>query len=1128
MKTTKNHLSIKSIIIVSALLILCSFFICLTNNLCVKAEESNEPLIMGSLNSNDYEMGYFSVSRLQYNGYVSSTITAEFDLWADEHTTYEINDDKFIISVSGYDGYLYNYTSTITATAKEGYVFDHWEVDDEVVISKYYEKNNCPKKLIAVFEEELPSYYSVMDDIYFIHEHQQESGLCWDFAFLNALEILYAKQLNEVVNYSELWVSILAHKRTKTTDLSNPGRIGDGYNEIWNTNGTYKTVGEQVLQVINQYGILFENELPFEKYYHVDDSNYQQYLNAYKNYTSTLLAPVKEVRFDNYNQYSNEENKNAIITKMKKHIRKNGNILTSINGGSRGYINNKSYYYSTAQIRNHAICIVGWDDNLVVELNGQTHQGAWIIQNSYLNNDQGLYYVLYDDVPVSVRAYGYELDESAGREFASSAYSSYNDVKINNVNALNSADSFKKCEKLVSQKNIAEYTEKDKIELTYLCVKDNILSDVKVKLLYNNSETDAFSISTTTNGRSTYYTLTSTQNLKSGVYVLKFSYYASSGTSDPMYTTSHQIYITDRVNISSCTSTNTKSVINSMDFNEKQIYSFVYSDQQRADFTIGFGRYSKIISAQNCKINNDADSTCSLGGMLIPATETSDTAGYITLTYQIKDAAGMVLYTTFDVTTINGYTFTFQVYLYILEKGVDNIVFVDYAGSYDSLSGGAFCYAIGKNFELKLSEPSRKDYKDPKLIVNGVNISANNNVVDIENLIFSEGSNFDDVNYPNTRNFDRYSAVVVFDWGDDVLSIPNAQVINLSYGQKFNEYVKQDLKGSNNYSIWINSNLSWISYDNNKKCFTGIPTEIGTFKITYNVRDNSLNIMKSVEITFVVGKGQLEFTIEDGASCYGEELNNINYTLKSGSIIESDNVKLEVICGATKTSNLGEYPITLEFQDDNLNEKYDLIFNNAKYSILINTIKCKPQNYNAEYDGKTHTIDLKLENVIEADCDISYWLDELENEQNSTKEKIYFKNCTNGTITIFYKLSKYGYETFIGSNTITITPRKLQVKVLNNTFEYDGTEKLPKIELTNIVEGEIVNYEVEGSEIEVGENYKATIRLVDGDNYVLENNEVGFAITSAALNAVEIITIVSCSVGVLTILAFMIKFIFFI
>ena len=58
-------------------------------------------------------------------------------------------------------------------------------------------------------------------------------------------------------------------------------------------------------------------------------------------------------------------------------------------------------------------------------------------------------------------------------------------LKINNVNALNSADSFKKCEKLVSQKNIAEYTEKDKIELTYLCVKDNILSDVKVKLLYN-------------------------------------------------------------------------------------------------------------------------------------------------------------------------------------------------------------------------------------------------------------------------------------------------------------------------------------------------------------------------------------------------------------------------------------------------------------------------------------------------------------------------------------------------------------------------------------------------------------------------------------------------------------------
>lgn len=1125
MKTNKNRLSVKYIIIATILLLLCSFCICIGHNLYVKAEEGGNPVAVGSLTSNDYEMGCFSLSRLQYNGYVPSvTLTEKFDLWADDHTTYEIIDDKFIITVSGYESYLYNYTSTITVVPKEGYVFDHWEVDDEIVISQYYDKNSCPKKLVAVFEEELPSYYSVMDDIYFIHEHQQESGLCWDFSFLNALEILYAKQLNEVVNYSELWISILAHKCTKVSAASNPGQIGAGYDEVFNVNGTWQNIGERLLEVIDEYGILFENDLPFEKYYHVDDSNYQQYLNAYKGYTSNLLAPVKEVRFDNYNQSSNEETKNAIITKMKKHIRENGNMLTCVTGESIKYINGKQVYYSTNFLRNHAICVVGWDDNLVVEINGQTHKGAWIIQNSYVNNDQGLYYVLYDDVPVSVRAYGYKLDESVETEMETAICQSQHGVKINNVNALNSAENFNKSEKLVAQKNVIEYTDKDNIELTYLCVKDNIYGNVKVKILYNNSETDAFSISSKNIGTSTYYTLTSTQNLKSGVYVVKFYYYASySGSNEPLCTTAHQIFITDNVNIAYCTNTNTKSVINSMDYNEKQIYSFVYSDQQRADFTIGFGRYSKIISAQNCKINNNANSTCSLGGMLIAATETSYTAGYIALTYQINDPAGTILDSTFEVTTLNGYTFTFQVYIYILEKEVDNIVFVDYVGPYDSLSGGSFCYAIGKNFELKLSEPTRKDYKDPNLIVNGVNVPASNNL-NIEKLIFSTGSNFDDVNYPGTRNYDRYSAVVLFDWGDDVLSIPNAQVINLTYGQSFDEFIKQDLKGSNNYSIGISSKLSWISYNSTQKCLTGTPNEIGTFTITYNVRDNSLNIMKSVEITLVVEKAQLEYEIEDTKSFYGEKLKDINITLKSGSILASDNVKLEVLCDATKTSKLGDYPITLKFKDESLDKKYDLVFNEASYTILINRIKCDPQNYNAEYDGKFHTVNLNLKNVAESDCDISYWVGSSQNEQNSTKEKIYYKDCTNGEITISYKITKYGYETYIGSNTISIRPRVLTIEVLNDTLYYDGAEKLPEIQFANLVAGETVDYEMVGSAIEIGKNYKATVQL-NSDNYVLESNEVIYSIVNKPLNTTEIIIIVASSVGVLIILLVVVKFI---
>ena len=64
---------------------------------------------------------------------------------------------------------------------------------------------------------------------------------------------------------------------------------------------------------------------------------------------------------------------------------------------------------------NHAIALVGWDDDYVITKNGKTYKGAWILRNSWGTNsgENGYYYISYYDAslqsPVSMQP---ELDSA--------------------------------------------------------------------------------------------------------------------------------------------------------------------------------------------------------------------------------------------------------------------------------------------------------------------------------------------------------------------------------------------------------------------------------------------------------------------------------------------------------------------------------------------------------------------------------------------------------------------------------------------------------------------------------------------------------------------------------------------
>ncbi|MCP4344032.1 MAG: hypothetical protein GY795_00720 [Desulfobacterales bacterium] len=103
-------------------------------------------------------------------------------------------------------------------------------------------------------------------------------------------------------------------------------------------------------------------------------------------------------------------NDNAYI---KQAILDHGGLYSSFYWNSTYYNGSPdyTYYYSGSSSTNHAIVIVGWDDNKVVS--GAPGNGAFIIRNSWASSwgEGGYFYISYYDTTLAFSSLGYFIDE---------------------------------------------------------------------------------------------------------------------------------------------------------------------------------------------------------------------------------------------------------------------------------------------------------------------------------------------------------------------------------------------------------------------------------------------------------------------------------------------------------------------------------------------------------------------------------------------------------------------------------------------------------------------------------------------------------------------------------------------
>lgn len=353
--------------------------------------------------------------------------------------------------------------------------------------------------------ENLPQSYCMRDEYYLPTPNQQNQGSCWAFASTNVFTTAVMKSTNQYIDYSEGWVS------TRYADISN--NLPGGAGSIYNFNGVTRDFG----------GILQEQDFNYEESYQVSKQNTSEMVDFYSQYLDRITPKnYRHTKFDVSSSDTNEY-RNTI----KSHILNESGLYVSCHlSVLNTTISGKTFYYrnpTDSAETNHALAIIGWDDNFSVQYNNTTYNGAWITLNDYGTNDNnsngGIIYLLYQDAYVDeFVGYTYEeqLDDLYFYNVLSSSSSTFQpDLKgccTNNFNVVQNQ---------TKQKNV--FSSSDNVSLTYSYkLSDNTNIDDIVIYYFQIDVSSKFNIVLYPN-RNTI-TITAKESLELGAYKIMFKY----------------------------------------------------------------------------------------------------------------------------------------------------------------------------------------------------------------------------------------------------------------------------------------------------------------------------------------------------------------------------------------------------------------------------------------------------------------------------------------------------------------------------------------------------------------------------------------------------------------------------
>ena len=234
--------------------------------------------------------------------------------------------------------------------------------------------------------ESLPSYYDGREEGYMPPIKKQFGYTCEFYAICGQMEIQMRKLYGLDYDLSEQNLAWFSHKGWDR----NPDSMtyGDGANDSTYING-FTNAALPTLWSWWSFSLddgYFDSKRNFNKDIEEENSK-ENAVESNKRYESVVhLTEWYRFSFKNPN-------------KIKEMIKKYGAVEAGVYSDDNRMVNltKDKTYLSDYQKQNHAICIVGWDDNREVE--GTDQKGAWLIRSSWgdIWCDGGYGWVSYAD-----------------------------------------------------------------------------------------------------------------------------------------------------------------------------------------------------------------------------------------------------------------------------------------------------------------------------------------------------------------------------------------------------------------------------------------------------------------------------------------------------------------------------------------------------------------------------------------------------------------------------------------------------------------------------------------------------------------------------------------------------------
>ena len=300
----------------------------------------------------------------------------------------------------------YNYDSTHEDFPAVSNDIDYSEVMSELVAGEEDPDSVSSKAMMAAVPSAYPASYNgnwleILKDKYPATRNQSPYGSCWAHSAMALAEFDIATQTNRpAVDCSELHLAYWTYTQGTASEAGYTGDTVQFAASKWaptilDTGGSIETA---VQTLMRQRGVAREEDVPY--------SMASEVINGKRLDRSTERNDIYYLK--NAYEINIKENPDQI----KEAIQKHGAVGVSYEAGNEAAYYNSStnsfYNYSAEAFPNHAVAVVGWDDNFPAEnfnrdANGNlpSRNGAWLIRNSWTTNtsasSDSYFWMSYED-----------------------------------------------------------------------------------------------------------------------------------------------------------------------------------------------------------------------------------------------------------------------------------------------------------------------------------------------------------------------------------------------------------------------------------------------------------------------------------------------------------------------------------------------------------------------------------------------------------------------------------------------------------------------------------------------------------------------------------------------------------